>query len=173
MFTRILATIGAFTLLRGFFSYAAQEFIDNIVLLTGKPSLSFENAAQQRLTIHLPLSITNLNSFAIDFDSLQGEAYLGERLLDANGDVLPNGGLKLTDVLVINPTPIGAGQTAVLNVVFDVNISSTLQQIVQQVQGGFVPITTNIYFYGWVNMFGTNSTGGVKVPIQFPISLIP
>jgi len=173
MFGKILATIGAFTLIQGALSRAAKSFQDNIVLQTGKPLLSFENANNQVLTVHLPIIITNLNPFVIDFDSIEGQAFLGERLLDAQGNILPNGGLKLTDVYVYNKTPIASGESAALTVVFDVNISATLQQIVTQVQAGYVPLTTNIHFYGWLNLFGTPATGGIKIPLQFPISLIP
>lgn len=173
MFGKILAAVGAFAVVQGFLSRAAKNFMDNIVLQTGKPSLSFENASNQVLTVHLPVIITNMNPFTIDFDSIEGQAFLGERLLDAQGNVLPNGGLKLSNVFVYNRTPIQSGESAALTILFDVNISNTLQQIVTQVQAGYVPLTTNIHFYGWLNLFGTPATGGIKIPLQFPISLIP
>lgn len=172
MVKSILAFAGIVAIGNTLLSAAAQTFIKNISIIPLKMKLNWANLNQGELLVNLPILLTNNNSFSISMDSFEGEVWYGQRLLDEKGNVRPNSGMKLSDVLVPAMQPIGAGETGNLGFQFGVNISNTLKDAYLLASKGQVPITTTLWIYGYLNLFGDNIRGGVRFPIAQPINII-
>lgn len=174
MFKNILAFLGAVAVFKGFVSAAAQQFINNISIIPLKIKLDWSklNAGSDKLGVEFPVLLTNNNPFTISMDSLEGEVWYGQRLLDDKGNVVPNSGLKLSNVFVTAMQAIDAGETGHLKFQFEVDISDTLEDAYLLATNGQVPITTTLWIYGYLNLFGDNLRGGVRFPIAQPINII-
>lgn len=174
MLKNILAFIGVAVVIQGVVSSAAQQFINNIIRIPLKIKLDWSKLTNgsDKLGVELPMLLTNNNPFTIGLDSFEGEVWYGQRLLDDNGNVIPNTALKLSNVFVPAMQDIDSGETGNIKFKFEVDISDTLEDAYLLASNGQVPITTTLWIYGYLNIFGDNLRGGVRLPIAQPINII-
>lgn len=173
MIKSILAFVGAVVVFQGFVSAAAQKFISNISIINLKIKLDWSMLGNDdKLGIEVPILLTNNNPFTISMDSFEGEVWYGQRLLDNEGKVIPNSGLKLSNVLVSTMQDIDSGETGNVKFKFQVDISDTLRDAYLLASNGQMAITTTLWIYGYINLFGDSIRGGVRYPIAQPINII-
>lgn len=172
MVKSVLAAIGTGVVIKGMFNAAAQRFKENLVIIPVKPKPLFHKMDDDILVIQLPLLITNNNPFQITFSSFKGVGYYGQRLLDAQGNEIPNSGLELGDIFVSQLVPVAQGETGFVTIEIEFSIRDVVEDVYFMFASGSFVLTNSVWIYGYINILGDTISGGIDYPIAQPIPII-
>lgn len=154
--------LGAAYIVKEIIVSAAESVINNISYIRGHIVLDWSKSSQNIVGVKLPILITNQNQFTLDFKNFRGQIWYGEQ---------PKG-VMLSTIQIPVFEPIEQGATGAIDLMFEVNFSSLLNNTVTGVIQGTLPLTTVLTLYGYLNIGSTSLTGDIEIPINLPIDLL-